>query len=251
MLHAMEQPTETRTSGDRSSSQGWESAPSPASTSFAGVLAALTKPAQPTGISGDGSLLTKQNPASSWNDNDLADDVAILSYESALKSHTRYRSTDQSLTQPVNPEPFCYEEASSDLSVAARQSVAQHTASLGAIPSHEPRATPSQEPSFYRAAAFERNLKDASITIRMSKAECAQLHRRAAEAGLTVSAYLRSCTFEAESLRAMVKDTLARLRSVTTQAKPAHSAPSRIGRITRWLAHLITPWRNNQHVARA
>jgi len=237
MLHAMEQPT--------------ESASSP---SFAGLLAALTGPAQPTGISDDGSLSTKQRPASAWNDDDLADDVAILSYESALKAHARYhpsQDSDQSLTQPANPEPFCYEEASSDLSVAARQSVAQHTASLGAIPSHEPRATPSQEPSFYRAAAFERNLKDASITIRMSKAECAQLHRRAAEAGLTVSAYLRSCTFEAESLRAMVKDTLARLRSVTTQAKPAHSAPSRIGRITRWLAHLITPWRNNQHVARA
>jgi hypothetical protein len=251
----MQLPTETRAPGDRSSLQGWESAPSPASTSFAGVLAALTEPAQPTRVSGDGSLSTKQNPAPSWNDDNLADDVAILSYESALKSHTRYRPTDQSLTQSANPEPFCYEEASSDLPVATRQLVAPHTASLGAIPRQEPRATPapdpSSEPSLYRAAAFERNLKDASITIRMSKAECAQLHRRAAEAGLTVSAYLRSCTFEAESLRAMVKDTLARLRSVTTQAKPAHSAPSRIGRITRWLARLITPWHNSQRVARA
>jgi hypothetical protein len=248
MLHAMEQPTETQASGDRSSSQEWESAPSPASTSFAGVLAALTEPAQPTRVSGDGSLSTKQNPAPSWNDDNLADDVAILSYESALKSHTRYRSTDQSLTQPANPEPFFYEEASSDVLVATRQPAPRP------IPSHEPRATPSQEPSFYRAAAFERNLKDASITIRMSKAECAQLHRRAAEAGLTVSAYLRSCTFEAESLRAMVKDTLARLRSVTTQAKPAPSASSlrsRFGKLASWLARLITPWHNNQRVARA
>jgi predicted DNA binding CopG/RHH family protein len=67
--------------------------------------------------------------------------------------------------------------------------------------------------------ALERNLKSASITIRLSKAESAQLRRRAAEAGLTVSAYLRSCTFEAESLRALVKDTLAQLRSAPVQDK--------------------------------
>ena len=55
----------------------------------------------------------------------------------------------------------------------------------------------------------------------MSKAECAQLHRRAAEAGLTVSAYLRSCTFEAESLRAMVKEAMAQLRSAAAGQQPA------------------------------
>jgi hypothetical protein len=77
----------------------------------------------------------------------------------------------------------------------------------------------------------------------MSQAECAQLHSRAAEAGLTVSAYLRSCTFEAESLRAMVKDTMAQLRSAQTQAKPANAAPpprrSGVGK----LASLFTPRR--------
>jgi hypothetical protein len=109
-------------------------------------------------------------------------------------------------------------------------------------------------PGFLRTARFERNLKDSSITIRMSKAECVQLHRRAAEAGLTVSAYLRSCTFEAESLRTMVKDTLAQLRSVAAQAKPAPSAPalhSRFRKMAAWLARLLTPWNGSQRVARA
>jgi hypothetical protein len=81
--------------------------------------------------------------------------------------------------------------------------------------------------------------------------ECAQLHRRAAEAGLSVSAYLRSCTFEVESLRAMVKDTLAQLRSVTTQAKPANPAPSRLRSLTPWLCNLLTPWHSSQRIARA
>jgi hypothetical protein len=225
MLHAMQQPT--------------TSAPSPASPSFAGLLAALAAPEHPPEASGDGPLSPGLRPTPAWNDDDLADDVAILSYESALKAHARYRPTDQSLTQPADLEPFCYEEASSAASAAAPR------------PSLEPSAAPNQEPSFLRAAAFERNLKDASITIRMSKAECTQLHRRAAEAGLTVSAYLRSCTFEAESLRTMVKDTLAQLRSVTTKAKPVRSAPSRLVRLAAWLARLLTPWHGSQRVARA
>jgi hypothetical protein len=90
----------------------------------------------------------------------------------------------------------------------------------------------------------ERDLKNSSITIRMSKAECAQLHSRAAEAGLTVSAYLRSCTFEAESLRAMVKDAMAQLRSAQTQAKPDRPAAprrSRFGRQATKLARLFIP----------
>ena len=183
-----------------------------------------------------------------WNNDELADDVAILSYENALKTHARYRASqasDRSLTQPADIEPFSYEEASSDASAAAPHPQVQP------IPSRKPGTTADQEPSLYLASSYERNLKDASITIRMSKAECAQLHRRAAEAGLTVSAYLRSCTFEAESLRAMVKDTLAQLRSVTAQAKPAASVPSRFSRVARWLRSLLTPWHGSHRIVRA
>ncbi len=54
--------------------------------------------------------------------------------------------------------------------------------------------------------------RSASVTLRLSRSECAQLKQRAAEAGLTVSAYIRSCTFEAEALRAQVKQALRELR---------------------------------------
>jgi hypothetical protein len=84
----------------------------------------------------------------------------------------------------------------------------------------------------------ECNLKCASVTVRLSQAECAQLRKRAAEAGLTVSAYLRSCTFEAESLRAMVKDTLARLRSGASAEEHSSSAPTRRS-LFSWLARLL------------
>ena len=229
----MQQPTETGVPNDRSS-LGWktgtpsdwsalseqESAPSPTSQSFAGLLAALASPTQKAGDFSGMPPSPGRRSTSAWNDDDLADDVATLSYESALKAHARYRPTDQSLTQLPDPEPFCFEEV--------------------------PAATSRPEPLFNRLPplAVERNLKDSSITIRMSKAECAQLHRRAAEAGLTVSAYLRSCTFEAESLRTMVKETLAQLRSVQTQATTATAAPqprrSRFGRLASKLARQFT-----------
>jgi len=89
-----------------------------------------------------------------------------------------------------------------------------------------------------------RTLKEASITIRMSKAECAQLRKRAAEAGLTVSAYMRSCTFEAESLRAMVKEALAQLRSAADAAKPAGKILPRSSPLGK-LAHFFSLQRGN------
>jgi hypothetical protein len=87
----------------------------------------------------------------------------------------------------------------------------------------------------------ESNLKSASVTLRMSAAECKQLRRRAAEAGMTVSAYLRSCTFEAETLRAQVKEALAELRAASTlKAKPpATDGPrNRLGALHRLLPRL-------------
>jgi hypothetical protein len=157
-------------------------APQSSSTasSFAGLLASLAAPQKPS--------------EPSWSDDQLADDVATLSYEHALQARARYRSQF--------PAP------------------ALDSASSSGPSSTQPAAKASLLPETLRAepaprAPRDRTLKRASITIRLSEAESAQLHQRAAEAGLTVSAYLRSCTLEVESLRAQVKDTLAQLRDST------------------------------------
>lgn len=239
------------------------SAPSSAQPSFASLLAALAAPRQKpdlpggesmpqgrkTGVPGDGSSPQGRKAASAWNDDGLADDVATLSYESALKAHARYHShnhpTDQSLTRPAAPEPFGFEEG---LPAAPRRESEIKESSAAAL-SPAPHSA-SQEPAPGRSwtTPLERDLKDASITIRMSKAECAQLHQRAAEAGMTISAYLRSCTFEAESLRAMVKETMLQLRSAP--AAPARAAAPRRS-LFGWLARLFTPWRGRQRAAHA
>lgn len=132
---------------------------------FAGVLASMASP---------------HEPDQAWSNDELADDVATIRYEQALRTHGRLRFDDRA--------PDAHEA-----------SVEESRGGAG-IPERE--SAPDPKP-----------LKTASITIRLSAPECAQVRKRAAEAGLTVSAYLRSCTLEVESLRAQVKDALSELRN--------------------------------------
>jgi predicted DNA binding CopG/RHH family protein len=189
-------------------------APPPTAASFASLLAALASPA-PTA-------------ESSWNDEDLGDDVATLSYERALSSHARYRPDSRAALadEPEAASSARIGDAAASESASAGESAAPRSFSAAHALAEAEMARRAAKPAA-ASTAFERNLKSASITIRMSKAECEQLHQRAAEAGLTVSAYLRSCTFEAEALRAQVKETLAELRKATAVGKKTPTVPAR------------------------
>jgi hypothetical protein len=188
--------------------QSAAAASSPTSPSFMGLLAALAEPE------------TKFPPAR--DDDGLADDIATLSYENALRTHARYRpAADEPLpstaAQPVGLHPA---KPQMDVPMAA--------ASL--LPQPDRNAATAAD-SNRVSGTREQVLKRASVTIRLNESECAQLRQRAAEAGLTISAYMRSCTFEAENLRALVKDTLAQLRSATSApvatAQVAAAPPAR------------------------
>jgi hypothetical protein len=217
------------TASDRSSSTGWSNLPS-APASFAGLLASLAAPA----------------PKTAWNNDDLAEDVATLSYEHALRAHARYSPSDPidwTMPQAAGPQSASIKDA--PLSDAALPD--QSAAPWGAMVRYEDTRTESIE---NLSTALEQNKKCASITIRLSKTECDQLRRRASQAGLTVSAYLRSCTFEAETLRAQVKDVLAELRTTTARGQqPAAHTPRRswFERLLRFLPR----WHSGQRVARA
>jgi hypothetical protein len=172
-----------------------ESSAPPASSppsSFAGFLAAL---AQPDRSASDGDSA----PRAKWSEDLLAEDVATLSYEQALRTHARYHA----VAAPSDSEEFA-------------------PTYPAVVPQHEPVPSIQTVP--------EKVLKEASITIRLSREEDTQLRRRAAEAGLTVSAYIRSCTFEAESLRALVKNTVTQFRTGGAPTEP--KSPNR----RRWSA---------------
>jgi hypothetical protein len=61
----------------------------------------------------------------------------------------------------------------------------------------------------------------AVVSIRLNDSEIERLRQRAAESGISVSAYMRSCVLEAEHLRAQVKQALAEMRaSIQPMALP-------------------------------
>ncbi len=252
--------------------QSGSAPPSPNLAGFASLLSSLMAP----------SSAAKAVPA--WSDDEPAEDVATLSYESALRSHSRYSAKGEeeasldagddliakrlkaafsksgSTTvsappaQPVQPYELRDEEQDPIQELIQDQIHAR--TQVKAVPPPPRSAQKSATP-------FERNLKRSSITIRMSEEECAQLHRRAAEAGLTVSAYLRSCTFEAEALRAQVKEVLAQFAANAEEEAAPAKQPKKFGPASAhrepegtpsglgWLKRLIPQPRKNQQAMRA
>jgi hypothetical protein len=266
LLAALEAPArKTGVPGDRSSSQGWETGVPGDRSSSQGWETGVpgdrsSSQGWKTGVPGDRSSSQGWQREPAWSDDGLADDYATLSYERALRAHARHRSADPpdapsdlSLTGSADPGPGRNREAFPAAALPAGLTETPRAA-FGSHAEVQPQT------AFGLPAALNRNLKSASITIRLSQPESAQLRKRAAEAGLTVSAYLRSCTFEAESLRALVKDTLAQLRSepsranrakgdqaVANQAAANQAAPRPIRRSWRQWWRRLWPWAHSSN----
>jgi hypothetical protein len=206
MLQAMQQPATSQ--------------PSPSLSSFAGLLATLASPAPQSDAPADALL---------WDSSNLDEDVATLSYERALRAHARYRPLDRDLDRDSDrvdavrtPAGDRGSDARTDASGEADAADAIDAA--GAFDTADAAVAVDGAPDWQAVAALDRDLRSASVTIRLSRAECARLHQRAAEAGLTVSAYLRSCAVEAESLRVQVKQALAELKAGSKPPQQAQIA---------------------------
>lgn len=162
--------------------------------SFAGMLAALATP---------------QNRDVAWNDEELADDVATISCERALRSQARVSLRSCDSPRDHGQVPTCGENQ--------------------AIANCHSDASPALNPP-----------KTARFTIRLSETESAQLRQRTAEARMTVSEYLRLCTLEVENLRAQVKDALAELRNTPHRATLETRTESKGGFVTAF--HRLKNW---------
>ena len=200
MLQAMQQPATSQ--------------PSPSLSSFAGLLATLASPAPQSDAPADALL---------WDSSNLDEDVATLSYERALRAHARYRPLDRDLARDSDRVAGARTPAG-DQGSDARTDASSEADAADAIDAAGAAVAVDGTPDWQAVAARDRDLRSASVTIRLSRAECARLHQRAAEAGLTVSAYLRSCAVEAESLRVQVKQALAELKAGSKPPQQAQIA---------------------------
>ena len=172
--------------------------PSSDPPSFAGLLAALATPPTDT-------------EERFWPPGEVAEDVATLSYDRALRASVRYRQG---------------ERGDAAIPMAATQMTSRALEETTARPDETEDALPALAGKAIDPAP-DRELRPASVTIRLSKVECAQLRQRAAEAGMTVSAYLRSCTFEVDALRAQVKTVIAEMRKDRERVTPSLSEGAR------------------------
>jgi hypothetical protein len=170
--------------------------------SFAGLLAEFAAP------------LKKIPPTSDLCG--LDDDVVSLSYEQALRSQASFR-----------PEPSPIEAGRPPARLAPESSI--HTHARNAKAPADACAI-----SCDTCASVPPARRSSSVTIRLSAPESERLHLRASEAGLTVSAYLRSCAFEVESLRTEVKCTLATLRSENAPTETKRDESPQIRQSAWW-----------------
>lgn len=218
--------------------------PSPSSSNFAGMLLSLATPAAPQA----GSATDRTD---NWPGVDMGEDVVTLSYERALRSHARYKPANLSVweaesdavaavagpsqlpgTKPQPSSGFLNRKKPPGRETEWTPELWNRSGSVtGAGPmDHEDVGRPvnagtrlEEQARTPEQAVARRESRSTSVTIRLSNQECAQLRQRAAEAGLTVSAYLRSCVLEADSLRAQVKEALAELRFTGKSEKPTVS----------------------------
>ena len=137
--------------------------------------------------------------ATGWDEEELADDLVTLSYEHALRAQ------------------------------ATREAGLGESSDAGDPLEKLPHRTRAGEHDHASSAS----LRTTSVTIRLSHLETARLRRRAAEAGLTVSAYVRSCVLETDALRSQVKEALAEMKT----AVESTPAPTR-ERWTGWMGRI-------------
>lgn len=77
--------------------------------------------------------------------------------------------------------------------------------------------------------------RQVAISIRLAPAERALIKSRAAEAGITASAYIRQCALEVEQLRAQVRDAVARME----RGSAVPLSPPTTGIFTRWFRRIF------------
>ena len=229
-----------------------KAAKEPATESFADVIERLTVRAAnlyPTPLRGLDE--TPQHQTSRENlhgkkmhhdKQKLEDGLASVSYERALRTHSRYKPETEApkiaaesiapLPTPQSPIPqnvapiietpdnAFQDDPGPNLDPGPDfyQSIEQP---LAPDPSEQPNpgSLPSRTQLILNASLATRQLelKQCTISVRLNRAESEILRLRAAESGMTISAYIRSCVLEADQLRAQVKMALAELRAKTIE----------------------------------
>src|SRR5579859_5812213 len=173
--------------------------------------------------------------------------VLPLSYEKALQMHRRREKPSGPLPESILPaaetrqqSPHKRAKAKKSAATTPRSKTKRHSEPLtmhqhasaadtpyskgpSALPQHPPARTPRspgeiEPPNLL--GMMERDHVNLAleqrrtiVSVRLSSLESERLRLRAAESGISVSAYMRSCVLDADHLRAQVKRALEEMRA--------------------------------------
>jgi hypothetical protein len=129
--------------------------------------------------------------------------------QAAIRSAMMARS--QAVSRAAEEFGSAFDERLDDVLGAENELTVQRNAERASLPVTGERSLAGQ--IVHRS--LEIDPRRSVISVRLNDAELLQLRDRAAECGISVSAYMRSCVLDAEHLRAQVKQALAEMRSST------------------------------------
>lgn len=180
------------------------------------------------------------------------DEVRELTYEEAIKASRHRSSSGNAAAQPIAASPVVVpikekEPVRPEKKPAARRRKQKSAARTRHRSAHP--AVAAEEKPVFRQVLSESILglsaavrpsaemaRPASLSIRVSMQEQALIRARAAEANLSVSAYLRQCALEVEQLRFQLQQALtARPQAFLPPSAPMPSAPGLLTRLGQWL----------------
>lgn len=209
----------------------------------------------------DAVLVRFQAWSGSRKTKDMTDGVRELSYEDALRSsRSRWQGRAQSpelvaqtttrLEAGIQNPPY---ETPEEVAFPDKSFMLDTVSLSGAVPEASAVVSAKKEsawppvfgailaealtPAAHHSGALARIWpaaskpeRQVSMSLRVAASEQALIKARAAEAGISASAYLRQCALEVEQLRAQVQHTLALIERKSTLALPAGEAPILLSR---------------------
>jgi hypothetical protein len=150
------------------------------------------------------------------------DGVRELTYEEVVLSKGLRAKSETAMTDVAKPKAASGErrrKTNKSQKSKRRTATPHHSRNNPSKKSQAISPAAALEPSTFRQALTEQvsilpataNIepRTTALSMRISSAEHALLRRRAAEANISVSCYLRKCVFEVESLRAQLACTIA------------------------------------------
>jgi hypothetical protein len=174
------------------------------------------------------------------------DGVRELTYDEAIRSKKNHINSRKAASDPAKPTPVANarrKKTTKSQKLKRTATATRHSGFNRSRKSQETALTAVSGPMTFRQVLAEKvsilpvaaEPRTTALSMRISSTEHALLRRRATDANISVSCYLRNCFLEVESLRAQLTRTIAEQEMASAQMPQRISALSSCMQMVRRL----------------